>query len=65
VKTDREYLTADELACHLRVSKRTVWRWLKANLLPQPIRPTSRKAIWRVEDVRKCLDAIARHTAAC
>jgi hypothetical protein len=36
VNTTREYLTAGELACHLRVSKRTVWRWAAPAFLFAP-----------------------------
>jgi predicted DNA-binding transcriptional regulator AlpA len=65
LNTTREYLTASELACHLRVSKRTVFRWVKAGLLPEPLRPTCRKSLWRVAEVRQRLDAVARQRQAC
>ena len=49
-----------ELACHLRVSKRTVWRWRAQGKLPQPLRPTRRTSLWRVADVRRFLDGLAQ-----
>jgi predicted DNA-binding transcriptional regulator AlpA len=64
VTTTQEYLTAAELACHLRISKRTLFRWVKGGILPQPIRPTCRRSLWNVAAVRQHLDAIARQRAS-
>jgi predicted DNA-binding transcriptional regulator AlpA len=60
VKTTQTYLRAAELAAHLRVSKRTVFRWVKAGLLPQPLRPTCRLSLWPVAAVRRHLEEAAR-----
>jgi predicted DNA-binding transcriptional regulator AlpA len=64
VNTTREYLTAGELACHLRASKRTVWRCAAQGILPQPLRPSRRKSLWLASEVRQRIDVIARHREA-
>ncbi len=53
--TEREFLRAAELAVHLRVSRRTVLRWVQLGILPAPVRPTARVSLWRVADVRQAL----------
>lgn len=35
------------------VSVPTVWRWVKAGILPQPCRPTPGTAAWKVGDLRR------------
>jgi hypothetical protein len=53
VNTTQEYLRPAELATYLRVSKRTVWRYVKLGLLP-------RLSFFRVDEVRRRLEAIGR-----
>jgi excisionase family DNA binding protein len=52
-------LTALEVASRLRCSKRTVQRWVKRGLLPEPIRLSAQKRLWRESDIRKFLDSRA------
>jgi excisionase family DNA binding protein len=48
-------LTALEVAARLRCSKRTVQRWVKRGLLPQPLRLSPQKRLWRESDIRRFL----------
>jgi predicted DNA-binding transcriptional regulator AlpA len=49
-------LTTLEVAARLRCSTRTVWRYVSQGLLPEPIRLSSQKCLWRESDVQKALD---------
>jgi excisionase family DNA binding protein len=56
MRTDQVYLRPRELACHLRVSTRTVWRMVRAGALPRPLKPGPRVALFRVQEVREYLE---------
>jgi predicted DNA-binding transcriptional regulator AlpA len=49
-------LTALEVASRLRCSKRTVQRWVKRGLLPEPIHLSPQKRLWRESVIRKFLN---------
>jgi predicted DNA-binding transcriptional regulator AlpA len=49
-------LTVYEVAGQLRCSTRTVWRYVAQGLLPEPIRLSPQKCLWRSSDVRKLLE---------
>lgn len=51
-------LTTLEVAGRLRCSTRTVWRYVAQGLLPEPIRLSSQKRLWRASDVQKVLDGL-------
>lgn len=40
------YITADELAARLGVSRMTVWRWSKAGHLPRPVKLGPGRVAW-------------------
>jgi len=52
-----DYLTAREVAKHLRIGVRTVWRWTAAGKLPRPIHWSSRIVRWRGTDIRKMISS--------
>jgi len=64
MNTTAEFLTAAELACHLRMSRRSIFRHVKAGRLPQPLRITCRTVLYRVADVRRHLDGLPSNPAA-
>lgn len=39
-------MTADEVACCLGISLRSVWRWTASGLLPPPVRMGGRRTRW-------------------
>jgi prophage regulatory protein len=62
--TSEQLLTIQEVADLLKVSKRTVWRWLRQGRLPVPIRCSERCIRWQASVVRAYLKALplaARH----
>lgn len=59
VSTDRSLpctLGVQELAKILKISKRSVWRYVASGELPQPIR-FGRNVRWRLEDVEAWIEA--------
>jgi prophage regulatory protein len=54
-----QLLTVEEVMKLLRVSRRTVWRWLAEGRLPRPLRPTCVCTRWKASDIRKYLDSLA------
>lgn len=48
-------LSAREIADIISINEKTVWRWVKAGILPQPQRISTRCTRWSVGDVRKAL----------
>lgn len=48
-------LTPGEVAARLRCSIRTVERYVEQGLLPEPIRLSSQKRLWRESDIQKFL----------
>ena len=50
----RQYLTTRQVAHELGVSLNTVYRWLKAERLPEPLRdPDNNYRLWTVEDLSR------------
>jgi prophage regulatory protein len=49
-------ITVRDLAELLSVNRRTVWRWLRAGILPRPVRLTTRTVRWRASVVQRFLD---------
>lgn len=50
----RQYLTTRQVASELGVSINTVYRWLKAERLPEPMRdPDNNYRLWTVEDLTR------------
>lgn len=50
----RQYLTTRQVASELGVSLNTVYRWLKAERLPEPMRdPDNNYRLWTVEDLNR------------
>jgi len=54
-----QLLTVEEVMNLLRVSRRTVWRWVAQGRLPRPIRPTCVCTRWKASDIWKYLDSLA------
>jgi excisionase family DNA binding protein len=52
-------LTTKELARVLKVSSRTVWRWLALKRLPEPIRYSRSCIRWRTSTIQAYLDDLA------
>lgn len=52
---DEQYLTTKEVARLLRISVRTVWRWVKQRRLPGPVRFTSACPRWHVGQLLQAL----------
>jgi predicted DNA-binding transcriptional regulator AlpA len=50
-----QLLTTREVAGCLRVSTRTVWRYVAQGLLPEPIRLSSQKCVWPESAVKAFL----------
>jgi excisionase family DNA binding protein len=55
---DRELLTAGDVAFRLNVSERTVWRWVAAGKLPEPVRYSQRLIRWRACDIEAYVKAL-------
>jgi DNA-binding transcriptional MerR regulator len=49
-------LTPGEVAGRLRCSVRTVERYVEQGLLPEPIRLSPQKRLWRESDIQRFLD---------
>jgi len=50
----RQYLTTRQVASVLGVSINTVYRWLKSERLPEPMRdPDNNYRLWTVEDLTR------------
>ena len=62
--TGEQLLTIQEVADLLRVSKRTVWRWLAQGRLPAPIRCSERCLRWKASVMRAYLEALASGAAS-
>jgi len=52
-------LTTNEVAWRLRCSTRTVWRYVAQGLLPQPIRLSPQKCLWRESAIQLFLQSRA------
>jgi len=50
----RHYLTTRQVASTLGVSLNTIYRWLKAERIPEPYRnPENNYRLWTVEDLNR------------
>ncbi len=49
-------LTAHEVASRLRCSRRSLRRYVAQGLLPEPIRLSPSKCLWRESDIQRFLD---------
>ncbi len=57
----RQYLTTRQVASELGVSINTVYRWLKAERLPEPMRdPDNNYRLWAVEDLGRLRLSVLR-----
>ena len=45
------YISADELAARLGVSRMTVWRWSKAGVLPAPVALGPHRVAWKESEI--------------
>lgn len=54
-----KYVRAKQIAKDKDISVSTVWRWVHAGILPQPIKLTSRTTVWRADDVEAAIEKIA------
>ena len=54
-----EFLSADDIATLLRISRRTVFRLRQRGHLPQPVEVTRGIVRWRYADIRAYLDGLA------
>ncbi|GAB6167486.1 hypothetical protein JCM19992_34860 [Thermostilla marina] len=63
MQESRSLLTVKDVATALAVSPRTVWRWVSAGRLPQPIRLAPRTVRWRRQDIEAALHGkeVERH----
>jgi predicted DNA-binding transcriptional regulator AlpA len=52
-------LTTNEVAWRLRCSTRTVWRYVAQGLLPEPIRLSPQKCLWRESAIQLFLQSRA------
>lgn len=55
---DALFLTSDQVAQMILVSVRTLWRMVKKDQFPQPVRYNRKLVRWRVEDVRTYIDSL-------
>jgi predicted DNA-binding transcriptional regulator AlpA len=44
----------------LPVSRATIWRWVRKNKFPQPIRLSSATCVWRLADIERWLEQRAQ-----
>jgi predicted DNA-binding transcriptional regulator AlpA len=51
-----DYLSCDDLARSLGVSKGTVYRWVRQGKLPKPIRRRAPVAVWPRAEVQELID---------
>lgn len=58
VGRDLDLLTVVDVANLLRVSPRTVWRWVSVGLLPAPLRVGAKCTRWREAELRRHVEAL-------
>jgi excisionase family DNA binding protein len=56
--TAERLMKVDEVAELLRVSKRTVWRWVSLGRLPAPVRHSKTCVRWKTSAIRSYLDSL-------
>jgi len=54
---DNILLSDRELAAQLRVSRASIWRWVRMGKLPQPILIGERTRRWRSTDIEALLES--------
>ncbi len=60
----RQYLTTRQVAHSLGVSLNTIYRWLKSERLPEPLRdPDNNYRLWTVEDLSRLRQAASEPLA--
>jgi prophage regulatory protein len=58
IKAGEHLLTVHELADRLRVSRRTIWRWVAQGRLPVPVRYSRTCVRWKASVVEAYLDQL-------
>jgi predicted DNA-binding transcriptional regulator AlpA len=53
-------LDMHQLAALFRVSRRTIWRWVKDGILPPPLAITRRIRLWRRSDIEAIIERAAQ-----
>ena len=53
------YLRVKSVAKRLDISESSVWRLVQQNILPKPIKLSSRTTVWRDTDIDCCIEKIA------
>jgi DNA-binding transcriptional MerR regulator len=62
---ERRYLTTRQVAKSVGVSINTIYRWLKAERIPEPYRdPANNYRLWTVEDVARIRSAFFEEKAS-
>ena len=56
-----DLLSAKDVAKHLGISRSTVWRFVAAGKLPQPIKISDRCSRWKATDLERLIEQA--HTA--
>jgi prophage regulatory protein len=59
----KKYIRPLEIAENLGVDVATIWRWVKAGILPKPFRPTQRTTVFDAEQVQAALDKMQAEQA--
>lgn len=54
---ETQLLTANDVATHLGVSKSTVWRFVQAGKLAQPIKLSERCSRWKASDLATFIES--------
>lgn len=47
------YLTRKEVTSYVKVTRQTLYAWMRKGIFPRPIAVTNRKNLWRKEDIDK------------
>lgn len=55
----QEFLTVDEVAHRLDLSRRTIWRYVADRAFPEPVRFSKKRVRWRSRDIDAYLARIA------
>ena len=56
----RDLLTVKQVAQQLKVSQRTVWRYVSRKRLPAPVRLSSARLRWRQDDIDTFLERMTK-----
>jgi len=52
-------LRVKSVAKQLDVSEATVWRFVRQNILPKPIKISARTTVWRADDIDAAIEKMA------